>query len=100
VEASRGNADPNSTCFYGNGCYFAHSARYSHHYAHRIAVDGRSQWQPGQPCLFQLLLVQVICGKAKVYTGMEMERDLDRMRLTDEFDSVEAGRCRCRCWCL
>lgn len=70
---------------------FAFEARYCHHYAHKVAADGKSAWQPGQPCLYQLLVVQVICGKSKVYTGHDVAQDMDRMRLANDFDSVRAG---------
>ena len=49
----------------GRGCYFAHRACYSHHYAHRI-VGGQ----------LQLLVVRVLCGKSKVYSGTTIDRDL------------------------
>lgn len=94
VEASRGVANPSSPCLYGIGCYFAHSARYSHHYAHKVAADGQP-WQQGQPEFYQLLVVQMICGKSKVYSGGHVALDMDRMKLTDVFDSVQGGE-----WCV
>ena len=74
---SRGVANTGNPCLYGTGCYFAHSARYSHHYAHKVSLAATGSgsgsgsgvpWQRGQPCLHQLLVVQVICGKSKVST--------------------------------
>ena len=84
TEASRGVANNANPCLYGSGCYFAHSARYSHKYAHRLATTA------GEPDLHQLLVVQVICGKSKVFTGTETDPSMNRMKLTDEFDSGES----------
>jgi hypothetical protein len=43
------------------------------------------------PSLPHSRVLKVICGKSKVYKGNKTDQHMDRLRLTDEYDSVEAG---------
>ena len=79
VEASRSDA------FYGQGNYLADKARYSHHYAHKLpSADGQAMHR-------QLLLVNVLCGVSKEYTGSAIDRGMGRTVLPSQFDSVRGG---------
>tara|TARA_Y100000748_G_scaffold234440_1_gene198390 strand:- start:157 stop:1824 length:1668 start_codon:yes stop_codon:yes gene_type:complete len=79
VEAGRSNT------FYGQGTYFADKARYSHHYAHKTpSTDGTTIHR-------QLLLVNVLCGVSKEYSGSTTDSKMGRTVLPRQFDSVRGG---------
>jgi hypothetical protein len=70
--------------FYGQACYFAVNARYSHHYSHVVRPSAGE-------CHRQLLLVKVLCGVSKKYTQGAIDRDMSRSALQNEYDSVLGG---------
>jgi hypothetical protein len=70
--------------FYGQACYFAVNARYSHHYSHVVRPSAGE-------CHRQLLFVKVLCGVSKKYTQGAIDRDMNRSALQNEYDSVLGG---------
>jgi hypothetical protein len=87
--------DGGSSSFYSRGIYFAHNARYSHHYAYTSSdLEGNFPAEGG--AFHHLIVASVLRGRFKsqpdAWTEWEKKnKNAGILALGDSFDSVQGG---------